>query len=1042
MTNEVLRRSSMAITVTTTKVIVDETTGVQLNGSTGAGDLSGNEFVFGAAGAPTVPSAFSAALTDVATGLPSVGALSGFSTTASTGVNVIDYGGTIVTGAAFVGSNGLPLSGVDSGLQTTDGTSVFLYTYSLDNNVLFGVKGNVNPEDDIANAPIVFAAYLQETSTGVKAWLVQYESMFNDTLQGNTAAAYDDPVSPDNVIFVALSQQTSFSLTGAPSGQNLFLMYGTPGDGNAGNGDEVALIVTATNAASGGTVNTGQGGGGTTIGSNNQMLDAGEGLTFTFVTNADANFTVPNLTSGEAGNVDNLNEFGGLFSSTSASFTVVQTQPNSKAGTLTLKAYTTDLEKDATGANSFLGGYADDVQVNITSVVIKDAAGNTVNLSVDLSGLGATIVGVKAGYTITYTTAVAHQRAEISNTGVENTKTGADFDIGGFSLPSTTTTQLPFTALVFQDDGLSATGTAQTNEVDEDGLAGGNPGGLGDLNADDGTNDNKDGSEITATGNVSAIFVAGADGIASYGVSADTSGLSSTLTSKGEAVVYDVDTAGTMLTAYVDSGSTKGSLDGTDRTVFTLAITAATGAYTFSLADQLDHSVEDDPNTKAVETSFEDDISLQLGSVVMAKDGDKDFVVAAGDRLVITVDDDSPDNLAPAAAGVTIANVKDATGSAALGYFGNVGADEEGSVTFVGTNGSKLTGDIVGNGIAAPEPILADGSDVYLFGFGTSTLVATTDATNTDAASKVLVMTLNPDGSVQADDLWDITLLKSIAALQDVPFGNFTVAPSSGNPLTLVVNDIGGSTVDAFFSGFEDKGDSKNASSSTQVTVNVATVGVGVGTGQDFNSDANGAGTADDVSDRIRIEFLEDDGDKAIEAGEATTVNRFTFIMNQNNSPADDGDLLVRVYDINGTEVEITGIQINGTTLVGSGGAPVASNDGTTVTATDIGLGYILRGLGGGTGGSTADNDTVTIITSAGYARIDITGIGQDLAKDTFDILLKSLAVPTPRDITFAVQAALTDEDGDTSAPANLNVTLDADGVFVTTVGTGDPGIV
>jgi hypothetical protein len=368
-----------------------------------------------------------------------------------------------------------------------------------------------------------------------------------------------------------------------------------------------------------------------------------------------------------------------------------------------------------------------------------------------------------------------------------------------------------------------------------------------------------------------------------------------------------------------------------------------------------------------------------------------------------------------------------------------VGADEDGTAVFVGKVGTKLTGDIVGNGFTPPEAIVANGSDIFLFGFGTSTLVATTDGTNTDANSKIFVMTLNPDGSVQANDLWDITMLQGIAALQDVPFGNFTVAPSSGNPLTLVINDVGGSTVDAFFSGFEDKGDPKAASSSSQTTVNVATVGVGVGTGQDFNSDANGAGLADNLSDRIRIEFLLDDGDKAIEAGEATTVNRFTFIMNQNNSPADDGDLLVRVYDINGTEVQITGILINGSTLVGSGGAPVASNDGTTVTAsnTGTGLGYILGGLGGGTGGSTADNDTVTIITATGYARIDITGIGVDQAKDTFDILLKSLAVPTARDVTFTVQAALSDEDGDTSAPANLNVTLDADGVFITTVGTG-----
>ena len=49
------------------------------------------------------------------------------------------------------------------------------------------------------------------------------------------------------------------------------------------------------------------------------------------------------------------------------------------------------------------------------------------------------------------------------------------------------------------------------------------------------------------------------------------------------------------------------------------------------------------------------------------------------------------------------------------------------------------------------------------------------------------------------------------------------------------------------------------------------------------------------------------------------------------------GDLLVRVYDEAGQEVQITGILVNGETLVGSGGGSVESNDDTTVTATGAG---------------------------------------------------------------------------------------------------------
>ena len=170
--------------------------------------------------------------------------------------------------------------------------------------------------------------------------------------------------------------------------------------------------------------------------------------------------------------------------------------------------------------------------------------------------------------------------------------------------------------------------------------------------------------------------------------------------------------------------------------------------------------------------------------------------------------------------------------------------------------------------------------------------------------------------------------------------------------------------------------------------------------------------------------------------------------MNQNNDPKDDGDLIVRVYDEGGNEVAITGILINGTALVTDGVIDtdgVASNDPnnpnnlndntvTATTSTASGLGFELHGLGGGTGGQDGDNDTVTIITDSGYSRIDISGIGNDASKDTFDILLQSVAVPTPFDIAFQTQADLTDEDGDTTEAADLNVTLEVPSQPITTL--------
>ena len=196
--------------------------------------------------------------------------------------------------------------------------------------------------------------------------------------------------------------------------------------------------------------------------------------------------------------------------------------------------------------------------------------------------------------------------------------------------------------------------------------------------------------------------------------------------------------------------------------------------------------------------------------------------------------------------------------------------------------------------------------------------------------------------------------------------------------------------------------------------------------GKDFNFYLNGSDPSDDVADRIQIEFLEDDGNGTLDVGESVTVNQFKWTINQNNSPADDGDALIRTYDVTGAgaavEVQITSILVNGVEVIGAGLTDVPSNDGGYVTALPQGLGYELHGLGGGTGENDADNDSITIVTAHGYNRIDITGIGEDANMDTFDMLLESVAVPTPFDITFAVQADLTDEDGDGTTAVNLDV--------------------
>ena len=78
------------------------------------------------------------------------------------------------------------------------------------------------------------------------------------------------------------------------------------------------------------------------------------------------------------------------------------------------------------------------------------------------------------------------------------------------------------------------------------------------------------------------------------------------------------------------SGDTLTASAGTE-TVFTLQVTSA-GNFTFTLVDQLDHATGGDEN----------DLVLNLGSVLVATDRDGDSISGNSNGLQITVDDDTP----------------------------------------------------------------------------------------------------------------------------------------------------------------------------------------------------------------------------------------------------------------------------------------------------------------------------------------------------------------------------------------------------------------
>ena len=354
-----------ALNITAGSVVtLDESANLQNLAATPAiaGDSNDNDIA-----ASSLPTAFSSRLTAQSVGTAINAALSGYDGT-NTGTNAFTFSvsGT-VTDVSFTDANGAPLNGFDSGLNTADGEDIFLYTDTTNNNVVYG-KTALNV--------VVFAAYLEETGspvTGAKLWTVQYEAIANPD-----ASNPDDPVNLADKIFVSVASASEFSFANVPSGQNLFAMFGNASAAIVVTGKNPANESTGVGINTGDTVNTSQGGGLTTIGTNNQMIDPpsaknpAEGMYFTFVTGANSDNTVPNLDQNEADEESNI-DFTGLLGTTAASFKISQLQPN-KAATVKISAFTTVL---ASG-DAYVDNLQNNTAINISSVVVRDSAGQLV----------------------------------------------------------------------------------------------------------------------------------------------------------------------------------------------------------------------------------------------------------------------------------------------------------------------------------------------------------------------------------------------------------------------------------------------------------------------------------------------------------------------------------------------------------------------------------------------------------------------------------------------------------------------------------------
>ncbi|WP_411835589.1 DUF5801 repeats-in-toxin domain-containing protein [Pseudomonas chlororaphis subsp. aurantiaca] len=750
-------------------VTLDETSGLQNFTATPspAGDADDNDILLSA-----LPSAFATRLTALGAGTAMDAALSGYTgAVGDTGSNAFTLNltpGVNVLDIKFTDSLGAALNGLDSGLDTLDGTSILLYT-DTNNNILLGRAGG-------PDGAIVFAAYIEETGSpvsGGKIWTVEYQP-----LKHPDASNPDDALNLLNKVFVS-TVQDGFDLTNAPSGQNLFLMFTGANptvvdDGGVLRVSDPTIIATGKDPAdqsSGANINTGdrintsQGGGAVTIGTNNQMITEQEGIRLTFVTGARLDVTVPNLSQTEADVEDNI-DFTAMFNATTASFDVVQLQ-SGKTAVVKISAYSTAVEDRV----DFVNGYANDTSVAITNVRVfdkstgllienSDGSVNDPGIAISFTGGVATVTGVKANYQIEYTTSADHNRVLIENGAAVNARgdNHADFDIGGFSLrhPSTITSEIG-SQMIFEDDGPAAAGTAEAGTVDEDGLANGIAGGVGDV----------PGEVTSVSGNVTAIFQSGVDVPLTYSLSSDTSGLPA-LTSGGVALVYSV--VGDILTAKA------GAVD-----VFTFSLSAA-GAYSFTLLQPLDHPAGNDEN----------DITLNLGTLLKATDKDGDSVTAAAEKLVITVDDDTPTATGVAASGTVD---EDGLANGIPGGVGDVPGEAtvaSGNVTGIFQSGADVPLTYSLSSDTSGLPALTSGGVALVYSVVGDTLTAKAGAVDVftfslNAAGDYSFTLLQPLDHPAGNDENDITL--NLGAMLQATDKDGDTVTAAAEKLVITVDD-------------------------------------------------------------------------------------------------------------------------------------------------------------------------------------------------------------------------------------------------------------
>ncbi|UOD49791.1 DUF5801 repeats-in-toxin domain-containing protein [Orrella daihaiensis] len=643
---QILTGEPPTLNVSGNRVALDESNALQnLANSTSPGDQDDNDI-----DTSQLPINMVDRLQAIGAGMPAFAALSGYDGVA--GKPLAQFTGDLstLTGLSFSDAMGMPLDGDESGLFTVDGEPIYLYTDTVDPGLLLGKTGD---------GDVVLAAYIEiqtASAPGVMMWTALYEP-----LQHPDPTDADEAVDLSDRVFIKTGGQTTYDLSDVKPGQYLFFMTGN---------ENAALVYTGkqpANQSEGQAVNSGDtvnpsAATSTTVGTNNQMIDPptydkfgevvkpAEGVVVSFVSGANPAYTGVNLSPGEAVVEANI-QFTGTIEAFQASFVISQLQPV-KSATVEVSAWHTEAQ---VGTQFVDGLLADDMQINVTrvtvydqnGVVLEDSNGSVQSSDIEITIINgvANIAGVNPGYQIEYYTDEAHNRVLVENAGSRNENLNASFDLGAFTLVQTSSAVTEIgSAMVFEDDGV----TGSINDpiyLDDDAMAGGNPGGIDDQDPD----------------------VVAVSGVLTHGYGVDQPGSITWLTD-GAPAGFTYEASGSDLV--VKQGVT---------TVMTLSLDSATGAYSVTQNAAIMHEAGMDEN----------DATFRVGYRVTDADGD-----STDGSISIEVDDDTPtvsenamvylDDDAMAGGNPGGIDDQDPDQVAATGVLGHsFGADQPGSIAWL-----------------------------------------------------------------------------------------------------------------------------------------------------------------------------------------------------------------------------------------------------------------------------------------------------------------------------------------------------------------------